>query len=146
MGVEAYEQYLESLRRKRAPAVFQAARLIDAGEFDQAERLVTDGDDSIHGAVALARLYRATLEQARNSVRLVADASCRATWRDEVYRRSVRWACQALPEPHTAVEAEQFEQARQQAKAELESIWRSGLGEAESAAEVSPIAPAQGAL
>lgn len=138
MSIEAYEQYLESLRQRRAPALAQAAQLIDAGDFDTGERLVTQVDDSIYGAVALAGLYRATLEQSRDSVRLVADARSRSAWRDEVYRRAVRWACQALPEPHTAVEAEQFEEARRQARAELEQIWRAGVHSSECQADDNP--------
>lgn len=111
MGLTDYERYLEQLRRHRAPAMARAARLIDDGRFDDADRAVTSVDDSIYGAVALAGLYKAVLEGSRGTRR--------TEWREQVFAKALWWADSAFPEPHTAVEAEHYDAARAEHRAEL---------------------------
>lgn len=111
MGQSDYERYLEGLRQRRAPAMERAARLIDEGRFDEADQAVKAADDSIYGAVALAGLYKATLAG--------SNASRRREWRQRVYEKAVSWAESAFPEPHTAIEAENYDRGREEARAEL---------------------------
>lgn len=111
MGQSDYERYLEGLRQRRAPAMERAARLIDEGRFDEADQAVKAADDSIYGAVALAGLYKATLAGSH--------ASRRREWRQRVYEKAVWWAESAFPEPHTAIETENYDRGREEARAEL---------------------------
>lgn len=114
MGQSDYERYLEVLRQRRAPAMERAARLIDEGRFDEADQAVKAADDSIYGAVALAGLYKTTLAGSH--------ASRRTEWRQRVYEKAVWWAESAFPEPHTAIEAENYDRGREEARAELTGL------------------------
>ncbi len=113
--------WLELLATKRAPALAAALPLVRAGRFDEAERLVLDADDSIHGSVALARLYT---DELRRLVSEGAAAAC-APGRDhaeQVFRRALGWRLGCYPEPHTSIEAESNESGRAADRAELVAI------------------------
>lgn len=114
MGQSDYERYLEDLRQRRAPAMEQAARMIEEGRFDEADRAVKAADDSIYGAVALAGLYKATLAASRGTKR--------AAWRRQVYEKAVWWAVSAFPPAQTAIEAEDYARGREEARAELADL------------------------
>lgn len=115
MARSTYDLYLEQLSRKRAPAVATAERLLQDDSFDEAEREIQRADDSIYGALEIARMYRRRLEQ------LIAAGEGRARL-DAVFRRALAWAQGAYPEPHTAIEAEQRDAGRAEDRAELVRI------------------------
>jgi hypothetical protein len=106
--MEEYERYRKQLEEMRAPAEAEAAELIAADRYDEAEALVTRVDGSIYGAVAIARLYRRRLEQL---VALGVDDGSRAR-AEAVYRRALRAAHRAYPEPHTGYEARNYDAGR----------------------------------
>ena len=108
MPKDAYEQFLAALTAKRRPALELAQRLLQQDRFDEAEQAVRAVDDSIYGGVALAKLYRESL------ARLVEqrDPPCAPARLEAYFERAEHWAHWAYPEPHTAVEAEDYEQGR----------------------------------
>lgn len=118
MARSDYDIWLEHLARKRAPAVAEAEGLLDDDRYDEAERAIVAVDDSIYGEVEIARLYHRRLEQL---VALgVTDASRARV--EEVFRRALSWAHRAYPEPHTALEATQYDTGRAEDRARLVRI------------------------
>lgn len=115
MARSNYDLFLEQLARKRAPPVVIAERLLLEDRFDEAEREITNIDDSIYSAVEIARMYRRHLEH------LVAAGEGRARL-DPIFRRALLWAQGAYPEPHTAVEEEHRDAGRAEDRAELVGI------------------------
>lgn len=117
MQRESYEEWLASLARKREPAMAEARRLVESERYDEAERAVTAVDDSIYGAVALARMYRERLAG------LVASGALKAredrARAERVFARALLWAHSAYPEPHTAIEAEDYQRGREENLADL---------------------------
>lgn len=99
-----------SLERRLAAAEAQARDLIARGQFDDAEALIRAVDADIRGASALMRAYEAVLEQAPTDGR--------------IFERALYWARAALPEPHTAIEAEQNASAIAEREARLSRIHR----------------------
>ena len=112
------ERYLKTLAERRAPAVREADRLLAEDRYDEAEQAIRRVDDSIYGAVEIAKLYRRRLEQ------LVEDGVTQATRPQlaRVFERAVQAAYGAYPEPHTAIEAEQYDTGREIDRAELVRI------------------------
>lgn len=122
MPRDDYDAYLRRLERLRAPAVAAAEPLLGAGRFDEADRLVLAADESIYGRVALARLYADELR------RLAADgstapASPRRPHAEALFRRALAHKHACYPDPHTAVEAEDFARGRADDRAELVAIF-----------------------
>ena len=101
---------------RRDATLAEAAGLIRARKDDEAESVVRKLDSSIQGGVALERLFRAELE------RLVAEGDRDPSRTDAVYRRGLSWAMGNFPEVHTAVEREEYDQARAQRRAEYQSL------------------------
>jgi len=104
MPKDPYQQYLAMLAKKRQPAVDLAQRLLEEDRYDQAEQAIRAADDSIYGAVAIAKLYREWLS------RLVAEGRVQTNRArvETVFHRAEYWAHSAYPEPHTEVEAENY--------------------------------------
>jgi len=113
-----YERYLKALAARRAPAVREADRLLAEDRYDEAEQAIRRVDDSIYGAVEIAKLYRRRLEQ------LAAGGVTENTKPHlaRVFERAVQAAYGAYPEPHTAIEAEQYDSGRESDRAELVRI------------------------
>lgn len=106
MARNEYETWLAALAKIREPAMAEASRLADLEHFEDAEAAVKKVDDSIYGAVALAKMYQAKLEA------LVATGSARSgTGRqhaERIFGRALWWAQSAYPEPHTQYEADDY--------------------------------------
>ena len=118
MSDREYERYLRQVAERRAPAVAEADRLLSQDRYDDAERAIRAVDDSIYGAVEIAKVYRRRLEQlVREGVN--ADASPRLA---RVFERAVMAAWSAYPEPHTEIEAENYSRGRATDRAELVKI------------------------
>ncbi|HVK79377.1 MAG TPA: hypothetical protein VM915_02085 [Verrucomicrobiae bacterium] len=99
-----------ALDRRFAAVAAKAQALIAQHQFDEAEALVRAVDADIRGASALMRAYEAELAQAP------AD--------ERIFERALYWARAALPEPHTAIEAEQNAAALAEREARLAQIYR----------------------
>jgi hypothetical protein len=115
---DANEVWARAMKKKRDAAVAQAQPLLNAGQYDEAERLVQAADSSAQGAVALGRLYTAALQ------RLVSTGQHRRE-RDLAHRlfdRALRWKLAAYPDPHTSYEARSFADGQAQDRAELVDI------------------------
>lgn len=112
------DRYLEELAAKRVPAIAQATALIENHHYDEADRCVVAADGSIHGAVALAGLYRGLLEQlvVGNLVEQQQD------YAENLFRRALRWAQSAYPEPHTQMEADEYARSRAADREKLVAI------------------------
>ena len=118
MGERGYERYLRQVAGRRAPAVAEADRLMSEDRYDEAERAIRAVDDSIYGAVEMAKIYRHRLEQlVLDGVNL--DTKPRLV---RVFERAVMAAWSAYPEPHTALEAENYSRGRATDRAELVKI------------------------
>lgn len=114
----SYERAREAAR---AAAVESANVLVRQGRFDDAEMHVRNADADIHGMVAIARMFEERLRElvASNANR----EECHA-----VHERALRWALRAYPEPHTAVEADDYEAGRAIDRARLDNILHSNAG------------------
>lgn len=115
---DPYKQHLAELEEKRAPALAEAAALLEAQRYDDAERAVRIADDSIYGAVAIAGMYR---EHLRSLVSAGQHKSHKPRV-EEVFRRALNWAGNTYPEPHTREEADSYERGRAEDLAELVKI------------------------
>lgn len=115
MSMKDYEQFLEQLRIKRGPAESQAAQLIRKGKFDEAEQIVRQADDSIYGAVAIAKLFDARLREMIAAGELKRNKAAV----EVMYKRTLKWKWSCYPEPHTECEAEDYDKGRDEDKAEL---------------------------
>lgn len=104
------ESLSTSRDRRLAEAAKDAQALIVRLELERAEMLVRAIDADIYGASALMRLYEAALEREPTNGR--------------IFERALYWARAALPEPHTAIEAEQNATAIAEREAALRRIYR----------------------
>jgi hypothetical protein len=118
MAKSNYDIYMESLEKKRAPAVTKAIELIAQERYDEAEQTIKSVDNSIYGAVATAKVYRQRLEE------LVTGglSGPNKTRAEAVFWRALSWAQSAYPEPHTAIEAENYSDGRSEDYSELVKI------------------------
>lgn len=108
--MEQYELWLKALAKKREPAMAEASRLADLEQFKEAEQVVTKVDDSIYGAVALGKMYRAKLEAVvASGAASTRDGKPRA---ERLFERALWWMQIAYPEPHTAIESDNYESGR----------------------------------
>ncbi len=115
MSMKDYERSLKATREKLAVAVAQAEPLVEAGEYDEAERLVRAVDSDIYGSVALGKMFTRALGRCE-----------RGGYRAEaLYGRALRWRS-AWPGIHTAEEAAaeraHVEEVSQELKALIESL------------------------
>ena len=99
---------VEDIKRQLAAAEADVIRLILSSHFDEAEARLRTIDADIYGANALAHAYEAALERAPTDAR--------------IYDRALHWARSTFPDPHTAVEAEQFGAAIADAEERLRLI------------------------
>jgi hypothetical protein len=114
----AYERHLRELEAKRAPAIARAQRLIADAKYDQADQLILSADDSIHGLVALGRLYESALRDLVAQNRHTAQPDLART----IFERALRWKHSAYPDPHTQCEADDFSRGRQEDRRRLVEI------------------------
>ncbi|HZW07800.1 MAG TPA: hypothetical protein VFF65_11820 [Phycisphaerales bacterium] len=110
-----YERHYDQRKASRAPAVSRAAELIGKGKFDEAEAAVHAVERSIDADVDMSRLYERRLRE------VVAAGAGRAKV-ESVFRRALRWAQSCYPEPHTEVEAENYEAGRAEDRARLIAV------------------------
>ena len=115
MGGDKYKVWLAEREKAWAGLMIKARDLIAAGEFDAAERTVRSADDSLEAAAALARVYRECLRTA------VAAGVARSTV-DAMFHRAKAAAWHAYPEPHTQIEADNYEHGRAEDLAMLVKI------------------------
>lgn len=115
---KAYEGHMRELKERLAPAEQAAAQLLAKDQFDQAELAIQRVDGSIHGAIALARLYESRLRA------VVAQGGARNNkdHAEALFRRALSWAQNCFPEPHTECEAEDYNRGRAEARGRLEGI------------------------
>ncbi len=103
-------------------AVALAGAMIEAGQYVEAEACIMNARRDIQGACALARLYRERLE---HLVTQRADAGeSDSAELQEVFQRASAAAMNAFPQPHTEVEAEDYERGQAEAQAELDAIMK----------------------
>ncbi len=106
MDMRSYELWLKELAKRREPAMAEASALADQERFDEAETAVKRVDDSIYGAVALGKMYQAKLEAiVASGAARSGDGKRRA---ERLFERALWWAQSAYPEPHTAIEADNY--------------------------------------
>jgi len=99
---------IEEKKRRLADASGEAIALILALRFEEAEARLKAIDADIFGANALASAYETALERAPAETR--------------IYTRALHWARSCFPDPHTAIEAEQFRAAIEEAESRLARI------------------------
>lgn len=99
------QDYAADLRRRVNEAAARAGAAIASLDFDAAERMVLSVDSDIHGAAALAAAYEAALAATPVST--------------AIFERALYWARRAAPEPHTAIEAENFRATIEESEARL---------------------------
>ena len=108
MGRDKLKAWEAAQRDAREKTVAAARLLIEQGRHDEADRLVRNADNSIQGSVTLARLYRERLEAMMAAGMVPRDRA----GVEEVFRRALDWAWQTYPEPHTAIEADDYRAGR----------------------------------
>jgi len=140
MSTNDYEAYLEQLAVRRAPALAKANQLVLQDQLQEAEAEVLRVDSSIYGAVELSRLFSARLQSLVNDGEATRDRA-RVL---RVYERALHWATSAFPEPHTEIEAENYERGRVEAAARLRGVLGFDPHRIPEATS-PPTAPAQGA-
>lgn len=101
---------VEGMRERLAEMSAETVRLILDFRFDAAEATVRQVDSDIYGANALADAYEAALQR-NPSDRTLLD-------------RAIFWAHSAYPEPHTAIEAEDYRAGAAARVARLQSVFR----------------------
>ena len=94
-----YDEYLKQLAVKREPALKIARELLGKADYNGAAAAVRKVDDSIYGAVALAKLMEEHLRQ------LVAKNFDKAFLKT-AFDQTLLACYRAQPDPHTAIEAE----------------------------------------
>lgn len=115
---KAYKKHMQEMEARREPAVQAAAALIAKEEFDAAELEVQRVDSSIQGSVAIAKLYENSLKSfvEKGNARKQKDKA------ERLFRRALSWAQNCYPEPHTEIEAEDYEAGRKEDRARLVAI------------------------
>ena len=117
MGKSAYDFYLEQLERKRAPAIESARALAQSGQYDEAIAAVRKVDDSIYGAVATAKLLEAHLREL-----VAAQPKADAKRLRTAFEHALSVAQSCYPEPHTQIEADNYDTGRAEDRARLIKI------------------------
>lgn len=118
MAKDSYEVWLVALRKKLAAAVAEAQPMLEQERYDDAEALVRKVETDIYSAVAIGNMYKDFLTQ------LVAAGRHRKekARAEEVFRRGVRWAQSAYPDPHTQIEADNYSSGQSEDLAEFVKI------------------------
>ncbi len=115
---ESYEKHVKEQRARLEPAVEKAAGLLQREKFEEAEAVVAAVDSSIQGSVAIARMYEEHLRA------LVKSGAARKDKEriERVFLRALSWAQNCYPDPHTQIEAENYEAGRAQDRARLVGV------------------------
>lgn len=118
MPKDSYEVWLAALRGRLAKAVEEAMPMVEQERYDDAEAVVRRVETDIYSAVAIGNMYRDYLKQ------LVAGGRHRTekARAEDVFRRGVRWAQSAYPDPHTQIEADDFSRGQAEDLAEFVKI------------------------
>lgn len=114
-------------RERREPAIVEARRLLRDGEFTKAEQAVTAADQSIEGAVALARLYESELRR-----RVGERPPAKREELEPLYHKALHWALSTYPDPHTREESDAYESGRAGDRARLAEILEGAESRADS--------------
>lgn len=101
---------VDGIRQRLAEITGETVRLILELRFDEAEAAVRQVDSDIYGANALADAYEAALQRNPSDPTLLDRANF--------------WAHSAYPEPHTAIEAEDYRAGAAARVARLRDIFR----------------------
>jgi hypothetical protein len=109
---------LDALRRRLADAARLALPDVRAGRFDAADARVLAVERDIQTAVMLGAMYTEAL---RESVKL-GERRSRPAHFAALFDKALHWRHSAYPEPHTAVEAENFSAGRDADRAQLEAL------------------------
>lgn len=104
-----------ALERGRAAAIERARRLVKKGLFDEAEKLLGDVDPYFHPGVALSRLFEEHLRELATS----GIAGKQPALARDVFDRAYSWACRSYPDPHTQIEADDYEKGQAMDRAKL---------------------------
>jgi hypothetical protein len=112
------ERHAKLRAAKREPAVREAERLLLSDKFDDAEHAILAVDQSIEGGVEIARMYERRLK-AMVEAGLVKRERERV---ETVFGRALRWRQACYPEPHTQMEADDYEAGRKEDLAHLVGI------------------------
>lgn len=115
---ESCEQYQQEMKEKRKPVVEVAEQLLEHDRFEEAEGAIAAVDRSIQGGVEIARMYERQLRRLVDGGTLKADRD-RV---ERVFRRALSWAQSCYPEPHTEIEARDYESGREEDAARLIQI------------------------
>jgi hypothetical protein len=113
-----YERGVAERSLQRAPAMARVQELIWMGRYDEADRAAREGGPSIESDVEVSRLYERRLREVvsaggTNSDRAGVEA---------LFRHALSWAQGCYPEPHTEIEAENYESGRAEDRARLVKV------------------------
>lgn len=111
-------KYAKEREAAREPAIEKASKLLAQNLFDEAEREIMKVDSTIEGSVAIAKMYESQLRALVTSGKHKKDRDHAAV----LFRRSLAWAQSCYPEPHTEVEAENYDQGRSEDRTRLVKI------------------------
>jgi hypothetical protein len=115
---EDYERGVAERSQRRAPAMARVRELIALGRYDEADRALEGAEPSIEADVEVSRLYESRL---REVVAGGVAGSERAAV-ESLYRRALSWAQRCYPEPHTQVEADDYDSGRSEDRARLSRV------------------------
>lgn len=115
---EDYERGVAERSSQRAPAMARVQELIREGRYDEADRAAREGGPSIESDVEVGRLYERRL---REVVSAGGTASDRVGV-EALFRRALGWAQGCYPDPHTEIEAENYESGRAEDRARLVAV------------------------
>lgn len=115
------DPHLDALRGRLAAAALRAEPDVRAGRFDAAEAEVLAVDRDIQSAVMLGAMYTSALRDAiGRGEGATRDAHVRA-----LHARALHWRLSAYPEPHTAIEADDYAAGRAADRAQLAALFGS---------------------
>ena len=113
-----HKAWLAEKAKKREAALAEAMKLAQAGQFSEAEQLIKSVDESIQGAVATAHMYRELLKTLVEPDK----AGRQSPLAEKIFRKALKWSQGLYPDPHTRMEADDFERGRAEDLAELVEI------------------------
>lgn len=113
-----YERGVAERSQQRAPAMARVQELIWKDRYDEADRAARQGGPSIESDVEVSRLYERRLRE------VVAEDGARSDRAgvERLYRRALSWAQGCYPEPHTEIEAENYDAGRAEDRARLVKV------------------------
>lgn len=118
IDLETGSPFLDSLRRRLAQAAQGALPDVRAGRFEAAESRVLAVDRDIQSAVMLGALYTEVLRDAVSA----GERESRPEFVAALHQRALHWRQSAYPEPHTAIEADDYAAGREADSAQLAAL------------------------